>query len=280
VAPWGVAQTVRQERKRRRTWLDGQGDWEARATEQAAALTATGDAAAQRAGEIAATYAAAAGVRGELAILDGEDGGWRDVARAMAAWRLRIAIEVARYRAGAPALRAAGAEAVGVVAALAACESIATGRANDEAQLGELLAAMHKDTRMVRPAFWTAHPVAGYVARLVGVGPIGDVKPPYRAIFDQWKDDRQIGRALAAACDYHVAHMAIATPGHDLADGPFGLLPFEVLAAIALRRRAGLAAPAVDHELMPAPVLRAHDAAVAAEDDPVLAALTAVGLGS
>jgi hypothetical protein len=139
---------------------------------------------------------------------------------------------------------------------------------------------MHKDTRMVRPAFWTTHPVAGYVARLVGVGPIADVKPPYRAIFDQWKDDRQIGRALAAACDYHVAHMAIATPGHDLADGPFGLLPFEVLAAIALRRRAGLAAPTVEHELMPAPVLRAHDAAVAAEDDPVLAALTAAGLGA
>jgi hypothetical protein len=274
-----VSQTVRQERKRRQAWLTVQGDWEARAAAQAAVLpTLRGDGAAQRAGEIAWSLAGCVGVRGELAILDGNEAGWTDVARSLAAWRLRIAIEVARYRAGAGPLRAAGAEAVGVITALATCEAIATGRAGDEAQLTELLTAMHKDTRMVRPAYWTQHPVAGFAARLAGVGPIADVKPPFRAVFDQWKDDRQLGRALAAVCDYHATHMAITTPGHDLAEGPFGFIPFEVLATLAVRRRAGLHVPAVEHELMPAPVLTPHDAAFAAEDDPVLAALTAAAL--
>ena len=270
--------SVRQELTKRRAWLNDKGDAEARAEAQLREVSArpAGDDTAHALSGIAASLASFLGVRGELAVLDSRDSGWRDVQRSLLCWRLRIAVERALYARGALSQRSLGLEHTARVVALSACIAVVLRRVDDEAWLVRQLSAMQTDSRMVRPRWWTNHSVPSFVARLFDLGVIDNVKPPYRAILEHGNDERQLVRALGAACDYHVAHMAIGHPSHEFADGPFGLIPFEILAILALRQRVGRPSVPVSHQLLGARLTSTLAYATpTAVDDPLLAALTA-----
>jgi hypothetical protein len=269
--------SVRQELAKRRAWLIGKGDVEATTSAQLAETLARpdDDATAQALAGITAGLASFLGVRGELAVVDGDAAGWRDVVRSLQCWKLRIAIDAGRYARGAQPMRSAGLEPVANVTALCACVATALRLPVEEGWLVAMLTTMHKDTRMVRPKWWTDHAVPSFIARLFGLGVIANVKPPHRAVLEQGNDERQLARALGAACDYHVEHMTIGNQGHEFADGPFGLVPFEVLTVLALRQRAGKTVATPAHELLAAPITSTWATVEPGiVDDPLLTALT------
>jgi hypothetical protein len=84
---------------------------------------------------------------------------------------------------------------------------------------------------------------------------------PYQAVLDSWgADDRAFCSALIDACDYHMKKtQEVEGSLAEFAQYPYNVFPAEVLATIEVRKVAGVGFEGIDHPLMRTPLARLPD---------------------
>jgi hypothetical protein len=264
--------SIKQKVKKRRLWLEKRGDWELQLKpliEEALARDNVQETAYSVSG-VAKALAGFYGTRGELSLFDGDAAGWSEVQRSFQYWKLVVEVEVALYRRRAMlAPRTVGLETTAMEAALCACCALAFGRP-EEAWLVSVLADMRRDQRMVTSSWWKdEYPAAGFIAALLTADRAAEVSSPHAEVLRCWDDDVHLRRALLGVCDYHVGHMS-TEQYHEFANGPFALVPFEVLAVFALRKRSGRPLAPISHGLLTPAVTEWEQVQPVVIDDPIL----------
>lgn len=206
------------------------------------------------------------GIRGLIAVDDGVETGWRDLANAILYryWALRL-----RARSFSKTCFLRGIQYIpgltnemGNAGCLLA-GFIATDRADLAATIADLLLGMmtvdgavdarYREQRRFEPfMLWLYSKYSGdsdYAE--IGAGDLGI----YRRLVDSWDNTGEFASALAEVCVYHLANNDDTGGDWDpeFKNAPFDLLPLEIRAIEVVRQQQGLSTPGVKHPLLTAP---------------------------
>jgi hypothetical protein len=79
---------------------------------------------------------------------------------------------------------------------------------------------------------------------------------PYAKVLEHWDAPDRLAEGIYGLCDYHCSNMEDRGGDWDpeFDQPPFDLLPSEILAIYAIRRKLGLATPKVEHPLLATPL--------------------------
>lgn len=211
------------------------------------------------------------GARGELRVVDGQASGWDDVGRALnyAYWSARIGFHITAntqfLRSGGP--RGLSADDLtpisNLLCAALVAQSETVHKTLDDAVW--LLAQDQPENYSVFVAPRSFEPFVFWLAKSMKDGTLenvgADVPGVYGGIVAAWDDAPRLAEALREACDYHCTHMSYskkkAKASWDLEfDGaPFDLIPFDIMAVRAVRKRLGLPTPSIEHPLLSSPLV-------------------------
>lgn len=203
------------------------------------------------------------GIRGEVAIYDGSDSGWRDVSRAILYryWALKITAQSFSNRKflsnlhNVPNLTNQFSIAACLLAAF-----IAGGERKLSASVAQLLADMFTvegavdvdflKQRKFEPFMLWLHHADSTNALLPSAEPLG----VYQGIIENWDNDAALSSVIAEIDSYHLAN-CIDKGGAwnpEFKKPPFDLISFERGAIIEVRRRLGLVTPGTPSLILPA----------------------------
>ncbi len=218
--------------------------------------------AAIRLGVLASYY----GRRGRFLVLDGNAIGWDDIHRSIAysTWALRITLRIFKADVSKNAEWPLSARDDCPVAAWLFCYYLLSDDKDGQQFAIDLLRIILRITEEYDKYFWESRTFEFFVLRLAEKKKIIDLPDtvfnrdlgPYGKIFEYWDTPERLGDAVFGLCEYHCANMT--DTGQDWSPEfihfPFDLLPGEILAIYALRRKLGLETPHVEHPLLATPL--------------------------
>jgi hypothetical protein len=202
------------------------------------------------------------GTRGVVALMEGRDSGWSDVAGAVECYlwcaRLDIRSHYARSAAQRTA-RMANLRHTLTPAVVLLAYFVAVDQQQRERSLWSLLQRPLTDTHPRIRQWWAERHFEPFFvslyARARGLPPpldLGECKlHVYGKVLEAWDDDAALGKALLRACEYHCRRMAHTRSWTaEFNRTPLDLLPVEIFAVNALRSAMGRSPVEVDHPLM------------------------------
>lgn len=207
------------------------------------------------------------GTRGNVALLDGDAAGWKEIHRSWLylsiALRLRISVfQRGRVLGQFRPLKSLETEAGS--SALCLAYALVFRREFETKYFGDVVRVMLLDKDVVRKAYWEHHSVVPFSVQLLALsrGEKLDVSKEwnlrlgvYQNIVDAWNEPSSLERAIETICDFHCQRIEDKSAGFfpEFRSPPFDLVPAEVLAINSVRRALGLNVPNVEHPLLEAP---------------------------
>lgn len=202
------------------------------------------------------------GTRGVVALLEGRDGGWSDVAGAVECYlwcaRLDIRSHYARSAAQRTA-RMANLRHTLTPAVVLLAYFVAVDQKQREQSLWSLLQRPLTDPHPRLRRWWAERHFEPFFVSLYaqarGIPAPLDLTQcklhVYGQVLESWDDERALAAALQRACEYHCRRMAHTRSWTaEFNRTPLDLLPIEIFAVNALRSVMGKAPVEVDHPLM------------------------------
>ncbi len=219
------------------------------------------------------------GIRGLVAVDDGVETGWTDLANAMLCryWALRL---LARSFSKKYFLRGVQyipnlTNQMGNAGCLLA-GFIATERNDLAAAVADILLGMVTVDGAVDAAFLRRRRFEPFMlwlySKYSGDDDFADfgARDPgvYQRLIDGWGNADELAPALAEACAYHLSNNDDTGGARDpeFKNAPFDLLPLEIRAIATVRRKQGLQTPAIDHPLLSAPIAAVENLQLAGDE--------------
>jgi hypothetical protein len=212
--------------------------------------------------EMLATYY---GIRGEVAISDGEASGWEQVSRSMMYryWALML-----KTKAFTKTSFLQGIQTVPNLTnqlSIAGCllaGLIAVDRRDLAASVADVLAGMLTINGAVDSSYLKQRQFEPFMLWLYSVYSQGDTLPEiksmdlgvYQNVIDEWTNEQGLAHALEELCRYHLSNAEDNGGAWDpeFKYAPFDLLPLEIHAIFQVRQQLGLTVPAVSSPLLSA----------------------------
>ncbi|WLG99887.1 hypothetical protein PSH92_21350 [Pseudomonas beijingensis] len=203
------------------------------------------------------------GIRGEVAISDGEASGWEQVSRSMMYryWTLMLKAKTFSKTSFLQGLRTVPnlTNQLSIAGCLLA-GLIAVDRRDLAASVADVLAGMLSVKGAVDSSYLERRRFEPFMLWLYSVYSQGAALPEiksmdlgiYQNVIDEWKNEQGLADALEALCRYHLSHAEDDGGAWDpeFKYAPFDLLPLEVHAIFQVRQQLGLAVPAVSSPLL------------------------------
>jgi hypothetical protein len=202
------------------------------------------------------------GTRGVVALAEGRDSGWSDVAGAVECylWCARLDIRSHYSRSAAQrTARMANLRHTLTPAVVLLAYFVAVDERQREQSLWSLLQRPISDPHPRIRQWWNERHFEPFFvslyARARGLPAPLDLDQcklhVYGKVLEAWEDDAALGAALQRACEYHCRRMAHTRSWTaEFNRTPLDLLPIEIFAVNALRSAMGRAPVEVDHPLM------------------------------
>lgn len=205
------------------------------------------------------------GIRGEVAISDGEASGWEYVSRSMMYryWALML-----KAKAFSKTSFLQGIQTVPNLTnqlSIAGCllaGLIAVDRRDLAASVADVLAGMLSVKGAVDSSYLERRRFEPFMLWLYSVYSQGAALPDiksmdlgiYQNVIDEWTNEQGLADALEALCRYHLSNAEDNGGAWDpeFKHAPFDLLPLEIHAIFQVRQQLGLTAPAVSSPLLSA----------------------------
>jgi hypothetical protein len=196
------------------------------------------------------------GIKGGVAVIDGDPTGWIHIHRSCRFHLWTLAIRELAWK------RLASSPNLTLYAGLTACSlcyAIACDLDKWCHSQTNLLTEMASGSGIADEAYWNERRFEPFVLRLgrslentgCKVLSEGEDFGVYNDVLTHWNNDALIGEALVRICDYHCDNME--DDGGDwkpeFGEAPFDLIPLELLAIGRVRQLAGLTTPSINHPL-------------------------------
>jgi hypothetical protein len=207
------------------------------------------------------------GRAGEIRVLDGDVAGWVDLHKAIAYhyWSLKICVQVFAKKQVLRNLEPAfDLTTHAPIAASLHCYYLVIGDVDKQTFTFDVLRSMAVTRGVVDEAFWKRRIFEPFVLRLRRKLEELDLPQdlegrdigPYGKVLEFWGDPGQFARAISDVADYHCEKMFERRGdwGPEFINAPFDLLPCEIFAVLAIRRKLGLPVPTVEHPLLATPL--------------------------
>ena len=199
-------------------------------------------------------------------VMDGDVAGWEEIHKAIAYefWNLKIMFEA--FRAEFPESFDWRGDLRGdfTITALLFCYYATSGDAAGQRYTIDLLKVLARVAEVGDEYFWESRTFELFVLRLgqkqeklllrdaIQRRDLG----PYAKVLEHWDAPDRLGDAIYDLCEYHCDNMY--SRGNDwtsvFVHNPFDLLPCEIQAIYAIRRKLGLETPRVEHPLLATPL--------------------------
>ncbi|WHS59036.1 hypothetical protein [Pseudomonas sp. G2-4] len=203
------------------------------------------------------------GIRGEVAVSDGEASGWEDVSRSMMYryWALMLNAKTFSKTSFLQGIKTVPnlTNQLSIAGCLLAGLIVAD-RRDLAASVADVLAGMLTINGAVDSSYLEQRRFEPFMLWLYSVYSQGETLPEiksmdlgiYQNVIDEWTDEQGLAHALEELCQYHLTH-AEDTGGvwdPEFKYAPFDLLPLEIHAIFQVRQQLGLTAPAVSSPLL------------------------------
>ena len=202
------------------------------------------------------------GTRGVVALMEGRDSGWSDVAGAVECYLWCARLDVRSHYARSAAQRTSGMANLRhtlTPAVVLLAYFVAVDQRQREQSLWSLLQRPLTDQHPKIRQWWAQRHFEPFFINLYaqarGVPAPLDLTHSklhvYGQVMDDWADDAKLAKSLVRACEYHCRRMAHTRSWTaEFNRTPLDVLPVEIFAINALRVSMGMAAVEVDHPLM------------------------------
>ena len=202
------------------------------------------------------------GTRGVVALMEGRDGGWSDVAGAVECYLWCARLDIRSHYARSATQRTARMNNLRhtlTPAVVLLAYFVAVDQKQREQSLWSLLQRPLADPHPRLRQWWAERHFEPFFVSLYaqarGLPAPLDLAQcklhVYEKVLEAWDDDRALAGALQRACEYHCRRMAHTRSWTaEFNRTPLDLLPVEIFAVNALRSAMGRAPVEVDHPLM------------------------------
>ena len=205
------------------------------------------------------------GIRGEVAVSDGEASGWEDVSSSIMYryWALMLKAKTFSKTSFLQGIKTIPnlTNQLSIAGCLLA-GLIVVDRRDLAASVADVLAGMLTINGAVDSSYLEQRRFEPFMLWLYSVYSQGETLPEiksmdlgiYQNVIDEWTDEQGLAHALEELCQYHLTHAEDRGGAWDpeFKYAPFDLLPVEVHAIFQVRQQLGLTAPAVSSPLLSA----------------------------
>ncbi|WP_103308563.1 MULTISPECIES: hypothetical protein [unclassified Pseudomonas] len=205
------------------------------------------------------------GIRGEVAVSDGEASGWEDVSSSIMYryWALMLKAKTFSKTSFLQGIKTVPnlTNQLSIAGCLLA-GLIVVDRRDLAASVADVLAGMLTINGAVDSSYLEQRRFEPFMLWLYSVYSQGETLPEiksmdlgiYQNVIDEWTDEQGLAHALQELCQYHLTHAEDAggTWDPEFKYAPFDLLPVEVHAIFQVRQQLGLTVPAVSSPLLSA----------------------------
>ncbi|WP_413792253.1 MULTISPECIES: hypothetical protein [unclassified Pseudomonas] len=205
------------------------------------------------------------GIRGEVAVSDGEASGWEDVSRSMMYryWALMLNAKTFSKTSFLQGIKTIPnlTNQLSIAGCLLAGLIVAD-RRDLATSVADVLAGMLTINGAVDSSYLERRRFEPFMLWLYSVYSQGETLPEiksmdlgiYQNVIDEWTDEQGLAHALEELCQYHLTHAEDRGGAWDpeFKYAPFDWLPVEVHAIFQVRQQLGLTAPAVSSPLLSA----------------------------
>lgn len=207
------------------------------------------------------------GTVGQIALIDGVEGGWTEIHRSWLYSCLSLRLQISGFQKGRVLGRFRPQQSLALeVNPSALCLAYAlVVRSQFETQFfGDALRVMLMDNDVVRQEDWESCPLAPFLVQLRTLQQrehLDDLKnwghrlAAYQPIIDAWHEPPLLKKAIEDACDFHCERIEDKSDDFvaEFRSPPFDLMGTEILAVYAVRDELGLETPRTEHPLLEAP---------------------------
>lgn len=202
------------------------------------------------------------GTRGVVALMDGRDSGWSDVAGAVECYLWCARLDIRSHYARSASQRTSGMANLRhtlTPAVVLLAYFVAVDQRQREQSLWSLLQRPLTDPHPKMRQWWAQRHFEPFFVNLYaqarGIPAPLDLTNSklhvYAQVMADWADDAKLARSLQRACEYHCRRMAHTRSWTaEFNRTPLDVLPVEIFALNALRCAMGMSAVEVDHPLM------------------------------
>jgi hypothetical protein len=202
------------------------------------------------------------GTRGVVALMDGRDSGWSDVAGAIECYLWCARLDIRSHYARSAAQRTTGMANLRhtlTPAVVLLAYFVAVDQKQREQSLWSLLQRPLTDPHPRMRQWWAERHFEPFFvnvfAQARGIPAPLDLSQcklhVYGKVMDDWADEKKLAKSLERACEYHCRRMSHTRSWTaEFNRTPLDLLPIEIFAINSLRNSMGLAPVEVDHPLM------------------------------